>query len=191
MADERTADEREAARRAREARRQVDGDGTPARLPRAPLPPRTPPARPPRQPRPPGSHSRRNRIVALIALVVAVAVVWFCVEIFQPFHGSGHGSVTVVIPPHSGVGAVGDRLSRAGVIGSSFFFQLRATLDGDRGDLRAGTYHLKLGMSFGSVLGILTAKPPPVPVTQITITPGRTRRQIDGLLRAQGVKGSY
>jgi uncharacterized YceG family protein len=126
-----------------------------------------------------------------MALVVAAVVVWFCVEIFQPFHGSGHGAVTVVIPPHSGVNAVADRLSRAGVIGSSFFFELRATLDGDRGDLRAGTFHLKLGMSYGSVLKILTAKPPPVPVTQITITPGRTRRQIDGLLRTQGVKGSY
>jgi len=41
------------------------------------------------------------------------------------------------------------------------------------------------------VLGILTAKPAAAPVTQITITPGRTRRQVDGLLRAQGVKVSY
>jgi uncharacterized YceG family protein len=126
-----------------------------------------------------------------LALVVAAVVVWFCVEIFQPFHGSGHGSVTVVIPPHSSVNAVADRLSHAGVIGSSFFFELRVTLDGDRGDLRPGTYHLKLGMSFGSVLKILTAKPHAAPVTQITITPGRTRRQIDDLLRAQGVKGTY
>jgi UPF0755 protein len=126
-----------------------------------------------------------------VALVVAAVVVWFCVEIFQPFHGSGHGSVTVVIPPHSGVNAVADRLSHAGVIGSSFFFELRATLDGDRSDLRPGTYHLKLGMSFGSVLAALTAKPKAAPVTQITITPGRTRRQINGLLRSQGVKGSY
>jgi uncharacterized YceG family protein len=129
--------------------------------------------------------------VAFVALLVAAVVVWFCVEIFQPFHGSGHGSVTVVIPPHSSVSDVADRLSHAGVIGSSFFFELRVTLDGDRGDLRPGTYHLKLGMSFGSVLGVLTAKPKAAPVTQITITPGRTRRQIDRLLRSQGVKGSY
>jgi uncharacterized YceG family protein len=129
--------------------------------------------------------------MAFIALVVAAVVVWFCVEIFQPFHGSGHGSVTVVIPPRSSVSSVADRLSRAGVIGSSFFFDLRVTLDGDRGDLRPGIYHLKLGMSFGSVLSALTAKPKAAPVTQITITPGRTRREIDGLLRSQGVKGSY
>ena len=32
-------------------------------------------------------------------------VIWFCVELFQPFHGSGNGSVTVTIPPHSGTSA--------------------------------------------------------------------------------------
>ena len=196
MAEERTAGEREAARRAREAHRQAGGDGAPVGQARGPTAAR--PSRPPRGPRvlprrsgPPRPHPRRHRIVALVALLVAAIVVWFCVEIFQPFHGSGHGSVTVVIPPHSGVGAVADRLSRAGVIGSSFFFQLRATLDGDRGDLRPGTYDLKLGMSYGAVLKILTAAPPAARVTNITITPGRTRRQIDGLLRSQAVKGSY
>jgi UPF0755 protein len=96
-----------------------------------------------------------------------------------------------VIPPHSSVSKVGDQLERDGVISSSFFFQLRATLNGDRGNLRAGTYHLKRDMSYGSVLGLLTKAPPAAPVTGLTITPGRTRKQIDALLRSQGVKGSY
>lgn len=203
MAEERTAEEREAARREREARRVAANDGgvpTAAAVedgadePRpSPRPHRIPrPRRPrPRPSAPPRPHSRRNRIGALLALVLAIVVVWFLAETFQPFHGSGHGRVTVVIPPHSGVSAVADRLSRAGVIGSSFFFQVRATLDGDRSDLRAGTYHLKLGMSYGAVLGILTAVPRAAPVTEVTITPGHTRRQVDALLRSQGVKGSY
>jgi uncharacterized YceG family protein len=123
--------------------------------------------------------------------VLALALVWFLVELFQPFHGDGHGSVTVVIPPHSSVGKLGDQLERDGVISSSFFFQLRATLDGDRSDLRAGTYHLKLDMSYSSVLGILTKAPAAAPTTELTVTPGRTRRQIDVLLRSQGVSGSY
>jgi uncharacterized YceG family protein len=129
--------------------------------------------------------------VALIALVLAAVVMWFCVEVFQPFHGSGHGSVTVVIPPHSGIGTVADRLTKAGVIGSSFFFEARAAIDGDRSDLRPGTYHLKLDMSYGDVLRILTTPPPAARVTGVTIIAGRTRRQIDALLRSQGVKGSY
>ena len=84
--------------------------------------------------------------MAVIALVLAAVLVWFLVELFQPFAGDGHGSVTVVIPPHSSVSKVGDLLENDGVISSSFFFQLRATLSGDRGDLRAGTYHLKKDM---------------------------------------------
>ncbi len=128
---------------------------------------------------------------AVLALVVAAVVVWFLVELFQPFSGSGSGSVVVVIPPHASASAVGDRLSHDGVIDSSFFFQLRATLDGERGDLHAGTYRLERGMSYGAVLAILTKPPPPVPVTELTIIPGRTRRKIDSLLKSQGISGSY
>jgi UPF0755 protein len=217
---ERTAEEREAARLER-ARRRDGGarpeptPGPPPRnagaarpeskpLPaprnaRAGRPGRTAPP-PPRPPRPAGrsqpagdppTHSRRRRIFAVVALLLALVLVWFLVELFQPFHGDGHGSVTVVIPPHSSVGKIGDQLERDGVISSSFFFQLRATLNGDRGDLRAGTYHLKRDMSYASVLSILTKAPAAAPVTGLTITPGRTRRQIDTLLRSEGVSGSY
>jgi uncharacterized YceG family protein len=123
--------------------------------------------------------------------LLAIVLVWFLVELFQPFHGDGHGSVTVVIPPHSSVGKIGDQLERDGVISSSFFFQLRATLNGDRGALRPGTYHLKLDMSYATVLSILTKPPPAAQVTGLTITPGRTRKQIEALLRSEGVSGSY
>jgi UPF0755 protein len=193
MADprQRTREERDAARRERE--RQRDGGARPEPLGRSAV--RSPrPPRPPRQAQtagPPPTHPRGRRIFAVIALVLAVVLVWFLVELFQPFAGGGTGTVTVVIPPHSSVGKVGDLLENDGVISSSFFFGLRATLSGDRGDLRAGTYHLKKDMSYGSVLSILTKAPPVAPTTGLTITPGRTRRQIDALLRAQGVSGSY
>jgi UPF0755 protein len=217
---ERTAEEREATRLERERRRDGGGrpEPTPVPPPRIaggagpePTPVPTPrnvragrPGRPalrtPRAARPggrsepaaaPPTHSRRRRIFAVVALLLALVLVWFLIELFQPFHGDGHGSVTVVVPPHSSVGKIGDQLERDGVIGSSFFFQLRATLSGDRGDLRAGTYHLKRDMSYGSVLSILTKVPAAAPVTGLTITPGRTRRQVGTLLRAQGVTGSY
>jgi peptidoglycan lytic transglycosylase G len=153
------------------------------------------PKRVPGRERPPGRmrgpHSRAGRVVSLIALLVAAAVIWFIVELFQPFHGSAHGRVTVAIPAHSSSSQVGDQLEREGVISSSFFFQLRATLAGERGDLRPGTYHLQLGMGYGSVLGILTKAPPAARVTELTVTPGRTRRQISALLHSQGVRGSY
>ena len=136
-------------------------------------------------------HSRAGRIGALLALLAAAALIWFLVELFQPFYGHGHGSVTVTIPAHSSSSQVGDLLARNGVISSSFFFELRATLEGDRGEMRAGTYRLSRGMSYGEVLKVLTTPPPAAPVTEVTIVPGRTRRQIDALLRSEGVAGSY
>lgn len=136
-------------------------------------------------------HSWVVRIASLLALVAAGALIWFLVELFQPFHGSPHGRVTVVIPPHSSSGQIGDLLAKEGVISSSFFFELRATLAGERGDLRSGVYHLQKGMSYGAVLTALTKTPPAAKVTNVTIIEGRNRREVDALLRSQHVRGSY
>ncbi|MGI8430120.1 MAG: endolytic transglycosylase MltG [Solirubrobacteraceae bacterium] len=137
-----------------------------------------------------GKH-RAGRAFALIALLLVAAVIWFLVQLYQPFHGSSHGTLTVTIPAHTSSSQVGDLLARDGVIGSSFFFELRATLGGNRSDLRPGSYRLKLDMSYGTVLSILTTPPPAAKVTELTITEGRTRRQISALLHAQGVRGGY
>ncbi len=159
------------------------------RAPRKPPPPRRS-RRPAGEPRP----RRRTwavRALSLGALVLALALIWFLFELFQPFHGSGHGRVTVTIPPHSTTSQIGDQLARDGVIASSFFFDLRSRLAGDRADLRAGTYTLKLDMSYSQVLKVLTTAPPAARVSELTIIPGRTRSQIDRLLRTQGIRGSY
>jgi UPF0755 protein len=152
------------------------------------------PARP-RRPAVAGGHrgpkARRRRFLALIPLVLAIVLVWFLFQLFQPFHGAGHGRLTVVIPAHSSSSQIGDLLAKDGVISSSFFFELRATLAGERGSLRSGTYHLQLGMSYGGALKVLTTPPPTVPTTQLTLIPGKSRHQIDALLRSQGIKGSY
>jgi UPF0755 protein len=153
-----------------------------------------PPARPPRnrgrtsEGRP---HSRRRRLLALIPFVLAIAIAWFLVELYQPFAGSPHGAITVRIPASSSSSKIGDQLAHDGVISSSFFFELRATLQGDRGDLRPGTYHLQYGMSYSSVLAALTKPPPAAKVTELTLIPGKNRQQIDALLRSQRIKGSY
>jgi peptidoglycan lytic transglycosylase G len=136
-------------------------------------------------------HSRAGRLFSLVALVLAAGLIWFLIQLFQPFHGSPHGSVRVTIPPGTGSRKVGDLLARDGVLASGFFFELRATLAGERSDLRGGTYRLQLGMSYGSVLKTLTTPPPAARVTELTVTEGRTRHEVDELLRKQGVKGSY
>ena len=149
------------------------------------------PGAPPGRPGAPRGRSIVPRVVAVVALVLAIAAIWFLVELFQPFQGSGHGSVVVTVPRGASTGTIGDELARDGVVSSSFFFGLRAMLEGDRGKLLAGTYRLKRDMGYGAVLSILTTPPPPVPTTNVTVIPGRTRRQIAALLQQQGVHGHY
>lgn len=139
----------------------------------------------------PRPHRRRRRVLAAAGVVVAVVVIWFLVSLFQPFNGSGHGSVVVTIPIGSSTSAIGHELARDGVISSSFFFGLRAELAGDRGEMRAGTYHLRHGMSYSAVLTALTTVPAAAPTTNVTIIPGRTRRQIADLLHREGVHGRF
>jgi UPF0755 protein len=139
----------------------------------------------------PTRHSHRRRLLALIPLVIAAVLVWFLIELFQPFLGSPHGHVTVQVPARSSASQIGKLLAHDGVISSSFFFELRATLDGERSDLRSGTYHLRYGMSYGSVLTTLTTAPPAAKTTELTLIPGKSRQQIDALLRSQKISGSY
>jgi UPF0755 protein len=131
------------------------------------------------------------RIVPVVALVLAAAIIWFVVEAFQPFGSSPHGRVTVIVPAKSTSSQIGDLLAREGVVSSSLFFEVRATLEGDRGALRAGVYHLQKGMSYSSVLALMTKAPPAAKVTNLTIVEGRRRAQISKLLHDQGVKGNY
>jgi UPF0755 protein len=136
-------------------------------------------------------RSWRGRIGAVVALVVAAALIWFVVQLFQPFHGSSHGQITVIIPAKATSSQIGDKLAHAGVIDSSFFFQLRATLAGERSDLRSGVYQLQRGMTYGAVLTALTKAPPAARVSTLTITEGRTRQYVAARLKSQHLGSSY
>ncbi len=137
------------------------------------------------------SHSWLGRVVPLIALAVAAALIWFLIQLFQPFQGTAHGHVTVVVPAKATSSQIGDTLARDGVISSSLFFEIRATLAGERSGLRAGVYHLQLGMSYGDVLTALTKVPPAAKVTALTITEGRTRQYISARLKSQHLGNGY
>jgi peptidoglycan lytic transglycosylase G len=155
------------------------------RRPHAPRPARRRPGQGRRR------HSWRGRIGALIAVLLAGALIWFGVELFQPLGTSPHGSVTVVVPPHASAKQIGALLQRDGVIPHGFLFEVRATLSGERSDLRSGTYHLQQDMSYSAVLTALTKAPKAAPTTQLTISEGHTRAYVSALLRRQKVRGSY
>ncbi|MBV9817484.1 MAG: endolytic transglycosylase MltG [Solirubrobacterales bacterium] len=164
-----------------------------ARRPARPPPrPRSGPARRARAPRRRSrGHSWLGRILSIVALFAAAAVVWLAIELFQPFGTSPHGRVTVAIPPRAGSERIGELLANAGVIGSKLFFELRATLAGDRGALRAGTYHLQQDMSYHDVLHRLTTPPKAAKTTQLTIAEGHNRQYVARLLARQRIRGNY
>jgi uncharacterized YceG family protein len=129
-----------------------------------------------------------RRIVALIALVIVGVGVWFVVSLFQPGKGDGSGNVTVTVPRGASVGEIGDILQQKGVISRSFFFELRARIAGESGDLKPGVYQLKRNMSYSAALDALKQGVAPN-VVRIVIPEGRSRREIAPLTK--GLKGSY
>jgi UPF0755 protein len=186
----RTPEEREAARRQREARRAAIADGEQHTGVRE-LAPQSmadgdghaesdPPA--PRRP-------RWGRIVALaIVALVVVAVAWFLNALFQPFKGDGDGRVGVGIPTGASLGEIANRLEAKDVISNSTFFQLRARLAGRSGDLKPGRYVLARDMSYAAVLDKLEQGLPPN-VVRVSIPEGLSRREVAPLTK--GLDGSY
>ena len=150
------------------------------------------PAPGPRQHTVPRRRRRRRLLAALLVLVLLVAgvavVAWL---LFQPFKGEPSGSVRVVIPPGATASQIGDRLARAGVVDSGFFFDLRTRLSGHRGDLRAGTYTLEHGMTYGAAIDALTTAPTAAPVVNVTLPEGPSRRELAPAVRRAGVRGDY
>ena len=138
-----------------------------------------------------GDRRILRRGLAVVPLILVVAVIWFLVELFQPFAGSGHGRVVVDIPRGAGTSRIGAILARDGVVSSGFFFKLRAKLDGDGSKLLPGRHVMALGMSYSAALQVLTTPPKAAPTTNVTIVDGHDRWQINKLLRQQGFKGSY
>ncbi len=133
---------------------------------------------------------RRRRVVALPVAAIVVFAAWFLIELFQPFGGPGSGIVTVDIPSGANASEIGDVLAAHGVIDSSFFFSLRARLDGDGPKLRHGVITMRHDMSYAAALSPLTSTPA---VTQIrvTIPEGFTRGQIAALANTDGLRGNY
>ena len=141
--------------------------------------------------RPPSRRRyRRRRALALLGLVVVGFGAWFLIELFQPFTGAGSGTVEVSIPTGFSARQIGDLLAARGVVSSGFFFDLRASLDGDGPKLRHGVVQLRLGMSYSAALSALTTAPAVVTV-KVTIPEGFTRHQIAALAKADGLTGDY
>jgi UPF0755 protein len=183
----RIPEEREADRRAREARRAGHSDGREQSRHWMSEARRFVASDAGRVARP---QMRLSRLLAaLVAVIAVVAAGWFLLSLVQPFKGDGHGEVRVAIPKGAGVGDIGDLLDRRGVVSSSFFFSLHAHLSGKAAELKPGSYRLRQGMSDGSALDVLTKGPPPDIVT-LTFPEGRSRSEVSRIV-GPSLDGSY
>ncbi|HEY2217274.1 MAG TPA: endolytic transglycosylase MltG, partial [Solirubrobacteraceae bacterium] len=113
------------------------------------------------------------------------------ISLFQPFAGSGHGKVIVLIPKGSSASKVGSILADDGVVSSGFFFNLRASLEGKRGSLHSGRFQLQHDMSYSAAIEALSKPPPKVITVKVVIPEGYTRHQIADLVREDTLSGEY
>jgi len=111
-------------------------------------------------------------------------------SLFQPLHGDGSGRVSVVIPRGVTVSQAGDLLADRDVVSSAFFFKLRAKLDGPS-EIKPGNYLLPKDISYAAAFDALAAGPPKAKTTDITITEGRTIREVNRLLKKTSLQGGY
>ncbi|MEA2249194.1 MAG: hypothetical protein QOH46_3723, partial [Solirubrobacteraceae bacterium] len=132
-----------------------------------------------------------RRIIALLALAAVVAVGVFLYLVYEPAHGPGHGQVQVRIPEGATASQIGDILEQRGVVDSGFFFSLRARLSGQREHLRSGRYTLRESMPYDAALVALTTAPKAVPILNVTLPEGPSRREAAPLVRRAGVRGDY
>jgi uncharacterized YceG family protein len=139
--------------------------------------------------------ARRIVPVVLLALLLALVVAagYFAYRVFQPGHDGGDAQhpVTVVIPQGATASEIADQLEQAGVIDSTFFFNLRSRLSGKRGDLKAGRFTLKQDMSYTAAIDALTKNPAAAPTVNVTIPEGRSIGEAAPLVRQAGLSGSY
>ncbi len=167
-----------------------------AKSPRKRPAPNAPRRRPPSVPRSSGSGGHwGRRIFALVALIVIAVALYVVNATFQPFHGDGEGTVAVEIPRGADAGRIGEILAEKGVIDSARFFELNATISGDRGNLRPGRYQLKRGMTNGAAIDALVAvpdAPKAVETVSVTIVEGPSRRENAPVVDdSKKVDGSY
>ena len=130
-----------------------------------------------------------GRLIALGALVLILAAIgWFLVMLLQPFKDDDGKPVRVTIPQGSSLSDIADRLEKSGVIDDAGFFQLRARINGDSGNLRPGSYELREDMTYAAALDVLKAGVPPN-VVQVAIPEGLSRKEIRPL--TAGLRGNY
>lgn len=132
-----------------------------------------------------GTRRRRKRrsnfgpAILGILLVVAVLVVIFVI-VSSAVGGGGEQAqgeqIQVEVVQGDTLSSVADKLEEKGVIGSAFFFNLKARMSGESAEIKPGSYAFGSGEDSDEILAKLTAGEA-VPTFAVTIPEGLTVEQ--------------
>ncbi len=121
--------------------------------------------------------SRRARVLLVLGLLMLpflVGVGWFWWQLDPP--GDPGRAVKVTVPDGAGVARIGDRLERAGVIGSAVAFRIYSRVSGSS-SFQAGVYSLRRDLGVRAAVTGLEAGPEQH-YARLELPPGLTFDQI-------------
>lgn len=129
----------------------------------------------------PGGRGRRRwpvRVALIAVLLVVVLVAGLAVGYVRDLFDWGEvgGPVTVTIPEGATLSEIGQILEDAGVVRHAFTFVRKAEEDGHGGDLKPGTYDLRVNEPYDSLIAALLAGEKAETAT-VTIPEGFTLEQ--------------
>lgn len=154
----------------------------------------------PRRPRPalekrtyvaPHYHSRiLSRLVFIVLILLLVVVIGVAGGMYWSLtrpQGSGNRPITFQVASGDTVSSIATRLQRKGLIDNTLLFHLDARLQDLGGNLKAGVYTLRPGMSIqGMVMALQHYTSPTI---RITIREGLRKEQIAAILQKHGING--
>jgi UPF0755 protein len=127
----------------------------------------------------------RKGLASLAAVVVIVSVVYLGGYVYDAYFvapGPAAQETVLVIEPGDSVSEIARALEDGGVIKSALPFKLYVKWSGHSGDLQAGSFDLKTGMSYAAIVDAITSGG--AEEVQVTIPEGYTLKQIGETVRA-------
>ncbi len=139
----------------------------------------------------PKRRRRIRRTLLVVPAILLIALLWFVIAVFQPFHGKGDETIRVTIPKGATVSQIAELLEARGVVDSARNFRIRAFVSDHRSDLKAGSYFLRKNMSYGAAIDALTGNPLTPKVLRVVVPEGKSIREARPIVRDAGVRGPY
>lgn len=137
-------------------------------------------------------RSVAHRIGGILLLIAAALLLGGLGYVVFGFVGGDGGSdvaagtpVKVVIPQGSTSEQIAQLLAEAGVVQRETVFRARLKLNGDGSDFRAGTYTMKTGSSYDSIVATLEKGPAAAPTFDLTIPEGQRLEETAAFIDAR------